>query len=202
MANVQSRQAIDPLEKGGTTRVPAVLGLVGALLQVCGGILESVHLVLPGEPGFGLRTAIMGVAYLFLLVLVAGLWRSPGVSGGTAARLGLASAIAGWALSAVAQFLLPVRFDLAEQVLFPVATILIGVGMTLFGVSVYRGHRWAGWRRAIPLVCGLYPFLVIFPAFAAAGGPNFLVLSGWGACWVALAAAAAMEASNTRTTRP
>jgi hypothetical protein len=140
MTDVQSRQAVDPFVEGGTTRVPAVLGLVGALLQVCGGILESVDRVRPGEAGFGL------------------------------------------------------------QVVFPVATILIGVRMTVVGIFVYRGHRWAGWRRAIPLVCGLYPFLVIFPAFAAAGGPNFLVLAGWGACWVALAAAAAMEASETRTT--
>jgi hypothetical protein len=58
--------------------------------------------------------------------------------------------------------------------------------MTVVGVAIIRARRWRGWRRVIGLVCGLYPFLVLFPTFAATGGPNFLVLSGWGACWFAL----------------
>jgi hypothetical protein len=61
--------------------------------------------------------------------------------------------------------------------------------MILAGIGVLRARRRRGWHRFVPLLCGLYPFAVIFPVFAATGAANFLVLSGWGACWLALAAA-------------
>jgi hypothetical protein len=160
--------------------------MVGAFLQIAGGILESVDRVLPGEPGFTSRTSVIGIAYLLLLAAVIGLGRTGAAGGGWPARVGLVVAGLGWVLSAVAQFVLSVDLDLAEKVLFPVATILIAVGMIVAGVGVLRAHQWTGWHRGAPLICGLYPLLVIFPVFAATGGPNFLVLSGWGACWLAL----------------
>jgi hypothetical protein len=170
-----------------TLRWTAAVGVVGALLQVLGGILETVDRVLPGQPGFVLRTSVMGIAYLMLLTAVIGLGRSGAAGTGRPARLGLVGAGLGWALSAAAQFVLTANADLAEKVLFPVATTLIGIGMLIVGVAVLRARRWRGWHRVTPLICGLYPFLVIFPVFAATGGPNFLVLSGWGACWMAVA---------------
>jgi hypothetical protein len=158
-------------------------------LQVLGGVLESVDRVKAGEPGFALRTTVMAVAYVMLLVLVLALARS-GVAGrGKLARYGLVMAGAGWALSVVAQLALRTEVDLAEQVLFPTATVVIGIGMVAAGTAVRRAGHWRGWRRWGPLLCGLYPFAVIFPVFAAKGEPNFLVLSGWGACWLGVAVA-------------
>ncbi len=166
-----------------------VLCAAAAALQVLGGVIETVDRVRAGEPGFVLRTTVMAVAYLMLLVTALALARS-GVAGrGRVARYGLVVAGAGWALSAAAQLVLRVDVDVAEQVLFPIATISIGAGMVAAGIGVVRAGRWRGWRHWAPLLCGLYPFVVVFPVFAAVGEPNFLVLSGWGACWLGLALA-------------
>jgi hypothetical protein len=81
--------------------------------------------------------------------------------------------------------------------MFPAATVLVGIGMLVVGVGVLRARRWRGARRVVPLVCGLYPFLVLFPVFAASGGPNFLVLSGWGVCWALLSIALWVSAQGT-----
>jgi hypothetical protein len=168
------------------TRGFAVAGLVGALLQILGGILETVDRVNSGEPGFVFRTSIIAIAYLALMIATIGLARSGSTGHGLPARLGLGAAAVGWLLSAVAQFVLQTKVELAERVLFPIAMILIGLGMLTYGIAVLRNRSWQGWPRFIPLVCGLFPFLVIFPVFAATGGPNFLVLSAWGICWLAL----------------
>lgn len=167
----------------------AIVGLLGAFLQILGGALEVVNRVLPGEPGFATRTAIIGLAYLMLLVAVVGLAMTGAAGSGITARLGIGLACLGWALSVVSQFVLSVNLDLAENVLFPVATIATGTGMVLAGIGVLRTRCWSGWHRFIPLLCGLYPFAVTFPVFAATGAPNFVVFSGWGVCWFALAAA-------------
>lgn len=171
------------------SRTAVALGAAGAVLQILGGVVETVDRVRAGEPGFGLRTTVIGVAYLMLLVTVLALGRSGVVGRGWIARHGLAVATAGWGLSAVAQLVLQVDVDLAERVLFPVATIGVSVGMVAAGGGVLRARRWRGWRRWVPLLCGLYPLAVVFPVFAATGRPVFLALSGWGACWLVLALA-------------
>jgi hypothetical protein len=53
----------------------------------------------------------------------------------------------------------------------------------------------------MPLLCGVYPFAVVFPVFAAVGEPSFLVLSGWGVCWLGLALAL-RGAGERRATAP
>lgn len=171
------------------SRPLVTLAALGALLQFLGGILETVDRVEAGEPGFGLRTTVIGLAYLFLVGAVIALARSGAAGASRVASGALIVAGAGWAGSAVAQILLNVVREFAETVLFPIATIAVGAGMLIAGVAVARVRRWAGWHRWAPLVCGLYPFVVIFPSFAISGGPNFLVLSVWGLCWVLLAAA-------------
>jgi hypothetical protein len=175
-----------PVNVGRFARRAAAAGLVGALLQIGGGILESVDRVRAGEPGFAFRTALIGIAYLLLGVSVVGLMQSRLSGSGLVPRWALGIAAAGWILSAVAQFVLPADTDLAQQVLFPTATVLIGLGMTVAGIAALRAGRLRGWSRVGPIACGLYPFVVAFPVFAATGGPQFLVLSGWGPCWLIL----------------
>jgi hypothetical protein len=176
-----TRQAVGPKA--------VVLGATGAVLQILGGVIETIDRVKAGEQGFALRTTVIALAYVMLVVIVLALARS-GVAGrGPLARGGLVAAGAGWVLSAAAQLVLQVDVDLAEQVLFPIATVAIGAGMLSAGIGVVRAGGLRGWRRWTPLLCGVYPFAVIFPVFAALGEPNFLVLSGWGACWLGVALA-------------
>lgn len=185
-----SRQPADvAMAPQAVSRTAVVLGAAGASLQFLGGLIETVDRVQAGEPGFTLRTTVIAVAYVMLLMTVLALAESGMAGRGTVARYGLAVAGFGWALSAAAQWMLQADVDLAEQVLFPIATIAIGAGMVAAGIGVVRSGRWRGWRRWVPLLCGLYPFVVVFPVFAAVGEPNFLVLSGWGACWLGLALA-------------
>jgi hypothetical protein len=179
-------QAANPHTAYKATQWTAAVGLVGAMLQVLGGVLETLDRVRPGEPSYELRTSAMGIVYLLLLGTLVALGRSSVLGRGRLPLIGLVTAGAGWVLSAVAQVVLQFDVDLAEKVLFPLATASVGVGMIVVGIVIIRIRRWHGWRRIIGLTCGLYPFVVLFPTFAATGSPNFLVLSGWGACWFAL----------------
>ena len=52
-------------------------------------------------------------------------------------------------------------------------------------LTISRGDQGRLIGRVLPLFCGLYPFLVIFPTFAMLGQPSFLILAGYGACWLA-----------------
>lgn len=176
------------MDTGGFTRGAAAAGLVGAALQIVGGVVETVDRILQGAPGFALRTWVIGGAYLLLMTLVIGLARSGVAGAGVPARTGLVAASLGWALAAVAQIVLQINFTLAVMVLFPVSTVMIGVGMLVAGVGVLRARRWSGPSRFVPLLCGMYP-LAMIPIFAILGGPNFLVLAGQGVCWALLALA-------------
>lgn len=170
-------------------RTTIALGGLGAGLQILGGLLETFDRVRVGEPGFGVRTILIVAAYLLLAINVLVLARSGAAGRSAVARYGLVVAVAGWVLAVAAELTLRADVDLAEQVLFPIAFMAIGIGMVAAGVGVLRTRRWQSWHRWMPLACGAYPFAVIFPVFAAAGEPNFLVLSGWGACWLLLALA-------------
>ena len=176
------------------SRTVIALGGLGAGLQILGGVLETVDRVRAGEPGFGVRTTLIVAAYLLLMLNVFVLARSGAAGRGAVARYGLLVAAAGWVLAVVAELVLRADVDLAEQVLFPIAFTAIGAGMVAAGVGVLRTRRWRGWRRWMPLACGAYPFAVMFPVFATAGQPNFLVLSGWGVCWLVLALALGSDA--------
>ena len=46
---------------------------------------------------------------------------------------------------------------------FGIASILIGVGLTLAGVAVARANEWAGWRRFVVLICGVAVFVIVIP---------------------------------------
>lgn len=81
--------------------------------------------------------------------------RSGAPGPGVAAEIGLGAAGAGWALSAVAQLVLRTDLAPAEQILFPIATVAIGAGMTVAGVAVVRAGHWRHRRRWQPLICGL-----------------------------------------------
>ena len=64
------------------------------------------------------------------------------------------------------------------MLLLGICAPLQGLGLALMGIGVLRTGQWQGWYRFTPLLCGLYPFLVLIPAFAITGGPNFWAIAG------------------------
>ncbi|WP_155338920.1 hypothetical protein [Acrocarpospora corrugata] len=83
-----------------------------------------------------------------------------------------------------------------SEVLFTVSVPLNGIGLTCLGVAVLRGgHSAAGYAM---LVTGLYVFVVMAPAFAVFGAPNYPALAGWGLTWLLLGIATWVHARSAR----
>jgi hypothetical protein len=114
-----------------------------------------------------------------VLIGVIGLARSGAAgNGGWLAKLGLSVTLVGSVLLIPFELLLLMNVALGELLLGFYAP-LTGLGLLLTGIVVLRVGRWQGWQRFTPLICGLYPFLVLIPVFAASGGPNFWAIAGW-----------------------
>ncbi|MBC7922701.1 MAG: hypothetical protein H7Z75_16605 [Ferruginibacter sp.] len=64
--------------------------------------------------------------------------------------------------------------------------ILNAIGMVLVGIAVLRNDAWHGWSRLLPLLTGLYPFLVMFPVLVITGHPPRALIGLWGLVWMAL----------------
>jgi hypothetical protein len=101
------------------------------------------------------------------------------------ARHALAVAAGAMALFALAHFYALVDEDLAI-LLFSVLMVLTSLATIVAGVAILRAGAGQGWRRVVPLVCGVWPILTV-PAGAALGDvPHFLAIAVWGLCWIAL----------------
>ena len=81
-----------------------------------------------------------------------------------------------------------------DSPLLPLGALSTGVGMTLVGIAVLRARRWGGWRRPIPLLAGLYPFVAMFPLLAITGQPPLPMIMLWGFPWLLLGLALHAEA--------
>lgn len=174
-------------------RVAALTFIVGSVGQIVLGILEAANPSEPGDPGHSFQLTLVAVSFAMQLVGVIGLARSRAAGDGWLARLGLGLTIVGLGLFVVAVL---AHLIAMNDILFPIAQPVSGLGMVLAGIAVLRTSLWRGWQRVTPLLSGLYPFLVLVPVFALAGGPNFLAIAGWNVCWLALGAALFTETSS------
>ena len=68
--------------------------------------------------------------------------------------------------------------------------------MILVGTAVIRTGTSSGWRRFVPLACGIYIPAVLIPAFMIARGPSFLSLAGFSALYALLGLAMYVESSK------
>jgi hypothetical protein len=75
----------------------------------------------------------------------------------------------------------------------PVGGIFSTVGMLLAGILVLRAGRWEGKGRFTPLLCGLYPLVVLIPAFVIFGDGNMPAIVGFGVVWALFGAAVAHQ---------
>jgi hypothetical protein len=88
-------------------------------------------------------------------------------------------------------------FDFATaRTLFGIATPLHGVGMIGIGIAVLMSKRWQSRHSSMPLLCGLYPFAILLPAFVLSGGMNFYALAGWSLLFLLLGVALWQEADK------
>jgi hypothetical protein len=69
---------------------------------------------------------------------------------------------------------------------FGVASILIGVGLVLAGVAVVKAGEWTGWRRFVPLICGVAVFVIVIPGVFGSFLAGRLVLVVWMMMFAAL----------------
>ena len=158
----------------------AIAGLVGGVMGVFANANPSLTLQTSQAFVFAQITyAFIDTASLASVIALA----LSGLAGDSGlAKTGLSLALAGRAVSVLGEIMLLIQFDLGKVLLSSV-TMVIGLGMVLAGIAVIRESRWQGWGKFTPLLCGLYVFVVLMPAFGASGGPNFLALAGMGLVW-------------------
>ena len=136
------------------------------------------------SPGFGFRTVLIGLAYLCLLGAVIELRRSTTAGRGRVVRVALMVAGAGWVLVSRGAAGPEHRLRRRREGAVPDRKPSPSVPECWSLASMYSvpggGQPGGGGFR---LFAGV-PVCRDFPSFAAAGQPNFPVLTGWGLCWL------------------
>jgi hypothetical protein len=141
------------------------------------------------------RELVLAAHHLMILVGLFGLWSSGAAGGSTWSKIAFGLAAVTRAVFAIAE--LVVIFDVATaDTLFSIATPLHGVGMIGVGIAVLMSRRWQSWHSSMPLLCGLYPFAILLPAFVLSGGINFYALAGWSILFLLLGVALWQEADK------
>ena len=179
-------QAATPSGPSGTLRVLGLIGVLGGLLGALQtvGVLATPPMVAPDRYSYPFDAAwytaaqvLFAVQHVTLLAVVAGLallnrrTRSPLTTAGLAvSALGLLG-LAGCELFALTAASAATTSSRAAQVndSYGVPMSVIGVGLVLVGVGVARTRVLAGRERWLPLILGVYVFVVLFPAVF---GPN------------------------------
>jgi hypothetical protein len=189
------------MQRTSAIRAAGLWCILGGIIQLASGIVQALDPAQPGTGAFVVRNLIVTISHGFVLLGVIGLAQSGAAGTSWLSRLGLGIALLGSFLFIPFELVLLARYALGEPLLGFCAP-LAGLGLTLTGIAVLRARRWRGWRRFVPLLCGLYPFLVMIPAFAAVGGPNFWAIGGWGVPLALLGMALRMEATDAQRTQP
>jgi hypothetical protein len=153
--------------------------ILGGLMQMVIGPLQQFSPVEPQTLDFSIRNSLIVLTHALILVGIIGLARSGAAGDGWLGKIGLGLAIFMEVLFIPAEITIQVNFALGGA-LDGICGMGLGLGMILTGIAVLRAGRWQGWRRYIPLLFGLYPFLLIMPYVFLTGAPNFAAIGGWG----------------------
>jgi hypothetical protein len=173
----------------GAMRAAGAVCAAGGLLFVALGIWGAASRRVEAHPGPDLWYGLASVALVMIVIGVVALGRSGLAGEGAVAVIGLGVAVLGLGLFIVAHGIAAADAGQSDSLFFPIGQIVNALGMVFIGVLVLRTGRWSGWQRATPLICGLYPFLVVLPAFTILGPPVFPVIAGFGLCWLLLGTA-------------
>jgi len=176
-----------------------------ALAWIAGGLGWIVTLQVglratEGTGGFYATEVALLPVHGLVLAGIIGLWRSDATGDAPWGRRGLGLA----AFGRVAFIGLEIGSIIqgSDDLPFPIAVVLTGVGMLVAGAAIARAGRWRGWTRWTPLAMGAYPFLVIVPVFAATGErPADALVAGWGLAIVAVGVAMRHASRQTQLHR-
>ena len=156
-----------------TTQLLGTLGIVGAPLL----FIENALFGFGAQESAG-PFALLGMLYMLgWLCSIVGLWRLSATGAGIIGKAILAIMMVGLALAAVNNLILatspaPDR----ESLLFIVTDLawpLSHLYMLVVGIAVAVARRLAGWRRWMPLLCGLaFPFTLIAQTLLGLMGLN------------------------------
>jgi len=146
------------------------------------------------------------VQHLGLIAGLASLAAAGVMAPGGFARWGAWLSLAGMALLTVTELLAigardstyPGDMTGTLDTLYGVSSIAAGIGLILAGIAVRRGGRWAGWRRNIVLVAGIFVFIPMTPAIM---GPFVLARLAI-TCWMLLFAALGYALWRSGPARP
>jgi len=177
-------------------KTAGLLCFVGAIMGAIGGIItgfippsvSSNWYSYPYTPaGFLVAQFVFILNHLLLLVGMLGLVRSGAAGRGLLGHVGLWISAVGWATLTLcevrAMTLATSPYPSPEtdflDIWFGVASILIGISLTLAGVAVARAGEWAGWRRFVVLICGVAVFIIVIPGVFGPFLAGRLVLTVW-----------------------
>jgi hypothetical protein len=184
-------------------KTAGLLCLVGAIIGVISGLVTAFippavsfdRFSYPYTPtGFLLAQLVFMSNHVLLLVGILGLARSGAAGTGLLGRVGLWISVVGMATLTLCEvgamtFATSPYPGPGTDVLdtsFGVASILIGVGLVLAGVAVVKAGEWTGWRRFVPLICGVAVFVIVIPGVFGSFLAGRLVLVVWMMMFAAL----------------
>jgi hypothetical protein len=184
-------------------KTAGLLCLIGAVIGVISALVTAFippavsfdRFSYPYTPtGFLLAQLVFMSNHVLLLVGILGLARSGAAGTGLLGRVGLWISLAGmaaltlcevWAMTFATSSYPGPGIDVLHTS-YGAASILIGVGLVLAGVAVARTGEWAGWRRFVPLICGVAVFVIVIPGVFGPFLAGRLVLAVWMLMFAAL----------------
>ena len=140
----------------------------------------------------GVLSGLWTLGQFGILVILLHLYRWKIADGSRWKAVGVLIAAAG-ALSYSANYIFGYWFAMNTRMFLPLGALLSGVGMVITGIQVLAGKRWPGLKGILPLLVGLYPFLVMFPLLVITGHPDLVAIMGWGVPWLFLGIGMATE---------
>jgi len=181
-----------------TVRNIRAAALVGLVLTAVGVVYALIVAVAGLDLSWGfVLQALIHVGELAVVLALAG---SVAWGAGLLGRIGVGVAVLGEVLLFVAELVDPFNAPVGDQI-FNVAPLLSGLGMVLVGIAVLRSGGWSGWHRFMPLLVGVWMFVVVTPLLITSGAPPapgpVLAIAGWDLCW-ALAAVAVLAETPDR----
>jgi hypothetical protein len=137
--------------------------------------------------GFVAAQVWFSIHHLGLLAGLYGLLRSGAIGTSRLGRIGSWGAIVGMGLLSIVELVAISGSDAARpspsanliESLYGIPSVLIGLSLIAAGIAVIRAGRWHGWRRALPLLLGVYVFVPLTPALFASYEAARLAIGGW-----------------------